>query len=79
MLRFLIAGVTAWCDQARNTQSTKAIEFKPYIAIIDYSLPLISGIGVTRQIWAQLPKPKVLSRQRDDCPELLCSQHAVFG
>ena len=38
----------------------KAIETKPDIAVIDYSLPLINGIEVTRQIRAQLPKTEVL-------------------
>ena len=55
MLLFFTTGVTAWCEEAHNTQSTTAIEFKPYIAIIDYSW-LGSGIEVTRQIRSQLPK-----------------------
>ena len=38
----------------------KAIEAKPDIAVIDYSLPLINGIEVTRQIRAHLPKTEVL-------------------
>jgi DNA-binding NarL/FixJ family response regulator len=38
----------------------KAIETKPGIAVIDYSMPLINGIEVTRQIRAQLPKTEVL-------------------
>ena len=38
----------------------KAIETTPDIAVIDYSLPLINGIEVTRQIRAQLPKTEVL-------------------
>ena len=32
----------------------KAIESKPDIAVVDYSLPLINGIEVTRQIRALL-------------------------
>ena len=38
----------------------KAIETKPDIAVVDYSLPLINGIEVTRQIRARLPKTEVL-------------------
>ena len=38
----------------------KAAETKPDIAIIDYSLPLINGIEVTRQIRARLPQTEVL-------------------
>ena len=38
----------------------KAIETKPDVAVVDYSLPLINGIEVTRQIRARLPKTEVL-------------------
>jgi DNA-binding NarL/FixJ family response regulator len=38
----------------------KAIETKPDIAVIDYSMPLINGIEATRQIRARLPKTEVL-------------------
>jgi DNA-binding NarL/FixJ family response regulator len=38
----------------------KAIEMKPDIAVIDYSMPLINGIEATRQIRARLPKTEVL-------------------
>ena len=38
----------------------KAIETKPDVAVIDYSLPLINGIEVTRQLRARLPSTEVL-------------------
>jgi len=38
----------------------KAIEVKPDIAVVDYSLPFVNGIEVTRQIRARLPKTEVL-------------------
>ena len=38
----------------------KAIETRPDIAVVDYSLPLINGIEVTRQIRERLPKTEVL-------------------
>jgi DNA-binding NarL/FixJ family response regulator len=38
----------------------KAIETKPDVAVLDYSLPLINGIEATRQIRARLPKTEVL-------------------
>ena len=38
----------------------KAIETRPDIAVLDYSLPLINGIQVTLQIRARLPKTEVL-------------------
>ena len=38
----------------------KAIETKPDVAVLDYSLPLVNGIEATRQIRAHLPKAEVL-------------------
>lgn len=38
----------------------KAIEAKPDVAVIDYSLPHVSGIEVTRQIRTRLRKTEVL-------------------
>ena len=38
----------------------KAIEAKPDVAVVDYSLPIANGIEVTRQIRAQLPRTEVL-------------------
>ena len=38
----------------------KAIETTPDIAVIDYSLPSINGLEVTRQIRTHLPKTEVL-------------------
>jgi DNA-binding NarL/FixJ family response regulator len=38
----------------------KAAETKPDVAVIDYSMPLLNGIEVTRQIRARLAKTEVL-------------------
>ena len=38
----------------------KAIETKPDVAVLDYSLPLVNGVEVTRQIRARLPRTEVL-------------------
>jgi DNA-binding NarL/FixJ family response regulator len=38
----------------------KAVESKPDVAIIDYSLPLMNGIEVTRQIRARVPDAEIL-------------------
>ena len=37
-----------------------AIETKPDVAVVDYSLPLVNGVEVTRQIRARLPRTEVL-------------------
>ena len=39
---------------------SKAMEAKPDIAIVDYSLPILNGVEVTRQIRLRLPKTEVL-------------------
>jgi DNA-binding NarL/FixJ family response regulator len=38
----------------------KALETKPDVAVIDYSLPLINGVDATRQIRSALPRTEVL-------------------
>ena len=38
----------------------KAVETKPDIAVVDYSMPLVNGLEVTRQIRSRLPKTEVL-------------------
>ena len=44
----------------------KAIETKPDVAVIDYVLPLVDSIEVTRQIRARLRKTEVLVFTTDD-------------
>ena len=39
---------------------SKALETKPHIAVLDYSLPLLNGLQATRQIRARLPETEVL-------------------
>jgi DNA-binding NarL/FixJ family response regulator len=38
----------------------KSVQTKPDVAVLDYSLPLVNGLEVTRQIRARLPKTEVL-------------------
>jgi DNA-binding NarL/FixJ family response regulator len=38
----------------------KAIETKPNVVVLDYSMPRINGLEATRQIRARLPKTEVL-------------------
>src|SRR5215470_5408911 len=39
---------------------TKALESKPDVAILDYSMPLVNGVEATRQIRKRHPKTEVL-------------------
>ena len=50
---------------------SKATETKPDIAILDYSLPRINGMEVTRQIRARLPKTEVLIFTMHDSEALI--------
>jgi len=49
----------------------KALETKPDVAVLDYSLPLISGIEATRQICGNLPKTEVLIFTMHDTDSLI--------
>lgn len=49
----------------------KAVETKPDVAVVDYSLPLINGIEVTRQIRRRLPKTEVLIFTMHDSEALI--------
>ena len=50
---------------------SKAIETRPDVAIIDYSLPIMNGIEATRQIRARLPKAEVLIFTMHDSDALI--------
>ena len=43
-----------------NEAVLKAVETKPHVAVLDYSLPLVNGIEATRQIRERLPTTEVL-------------------
>ena len=63
-LRHILQAHPGWevVAEAENGKEaiTKAIETKPDVAILDYSLPLINGIEVTRQIRSRLQGTEVL-------------------
>ena len=50
---------------------SKALETKPDVAIVDYSLPLMNGVEVTRQIRTRLPKSEVLMFTMHDSDALI--------
>ena len=63
-LRAILEAHAGWevIAEATNGKEAvdKAIESKPDVAIIDYSLPLLNGVEATRQIHARLPKAEIL-------------------
>ena len=63
-LRAILEENRAWQVVAEAADGVEAIrmatEAKPDIAVLDYSLPFLNGIEVTRQIRARLPSTEVL-------------------
>jgi DNA-binding NarL/FixJ family response regulator len=63
-LRSIIAGQDGWEVVAEVSDGRAAIDqtlaTNPHIAILDYSLPLMNGVDVTRHIRARLPDTEVL-------------------
>jgi DNA-binding NarL/FixJ family response regulator len=49
----------------------KALEIKPDVAILDYSIPLLNGVEATRQIRKRNPKIEVLIFMMHDSEELV--------
>ena len=54
-----------------NEAIVKAVETKPDVAVVDYSLPLINGIEVTRRIRRRLPGTEVLIFTMHDSEALI--------
>ena len=63
-LRHVIEAQTNWQVVAEAGDGKeavqKALETKPDVAVIDYSLPLINGVEATRQIRSAQPRTEVL-------------------
>ncbi len=63
-LRAILEAHEGWevVAEAENGKDAiaKAVETKPDVAIIDYSLPLMNGIEATRQIRARVPEAEIL-------------------
>lgn len=59
-LRHIIEAQPNWQVVAEAAEVRKALETKPDLAVIDYSLPLINGVEATHQIRAALPHAEVL-------------------
>ena len=65
-LRSILETWSGWDVVAEATDGeeaiVKAVETKPDVAVVDYSLPLINGIEVTRQIRRRLPSTEIQPR-----------------
>jgi len=63
-LRAIIEAHEGWNVVAEASDGkeaiSKAVETKPDVAIIDYSLPMMNGVEATRQIRARVPSAEVL-------------------
>jgi DNA-binding NarL/FixJ family response regulator len=74
-LRAVLEGQPGWTVAAEASDGrdalAKTLETKPDVAIIDYSLPLLNGAEVTRQIHARLPSVEVLIFTMHDSDSLL--------
>jgi DNA-binding NarL/FixJ family response regulator len=74
-LRALLEAQPGWTVVAEAGDGrdalAKALETKPDVAIIDYSLPLLNGAEVTRQIHARLPSVEVLIFTMHDSDSLV--------
>jgi DNA-binding NarL/FixJ family response regulator len=63
-LRLLLEAQPNWeiVGEASNGRAavSKAIELRPDVAVIDYSLPMLNGLEVTRHILERAPRTEVL-------------------
>lgn len=63
-LRSLLEAQQGWSVVAEATNGreavARAIEFKPDVAILDYAMPMLNGVEVTRQIRTRLSSTEVL-------------------
>lgn len=71
-LRTLLRERTEWSivGEAADGEAavTRALETKPHVAIVDYELPLLTGLEVTSEIRKRLPETKVLVFTMHDAP-----------
>jgi DNA-binding NarL/FixJ family response regulator len=74
-LRFILEAHPGWevvAEAADGKEAIdKAVDTKPDVAIIDYSLPLMNGVEATRQIRTRVPKAEVLIFTMHDSDALL--------
>ena len=74
-LRMILGGVPGWQVVAEASDGQEAVrlalELKPDVAVIDYGLPLLNGVEVTRQIRPRLPKTEILFFTMHDSDSLL--------
>jgi DNA-binding NarL/FixJ family response regulator len=80
-VRDIVSSHPGWevCGEASDGREALAIGLreKPDVVILDVSLPLLNGIGVTRQLRQALPKTEVLLFTMHDDEETVTSGLAV--
>ena len=63
-VRQILEGRANWevVAEASDGKETvvKAVEMKPDVCVVDYSLPLMNGLEVTRQIRMRVPQSEIL-------------------
>lgn len=76
-LRLVLGTIPGWqvIAEASNGQEAVrlALELKPDVAVVDYGLPILNGVEITRQIRARLPKTEILLFTMHDSDALLQS------
>jgi len=74
-LRLILEGRDGWqvVAEASNGKDavTQALAVQPDVAVLDFQLPLMTGIEATRQIRAQLPKTEILIFTMHDSDRLV--------
>lgn len=76
-LRVVLSAVPGWevvaeaCDGQEAVRL--ALELKPDVAIVDYGLPVLNGVEITRQVRSRLPKTEILFFTMHDSDALLQS------
>src|SRR6201996_8429011 len=80
-VRDILEAQPGWEDCGEASDGRTAVEIalreKPDVAILDVSLPLLNGIGVTRQLRQALPKLEVLLFTMHDDEETVSGGLAV--
>ena len=63
-IKAVLAGHPQWrvCAEAETGEAAirLAQEYRPHLVVVDYSLPIVNGVEVTRQLCQQIPETRIL-------------------